>query len=82
MSAFDRWTLVHIATGALAGVAGVPWQWALGAAVAYEVIEHPWQSTEAGQRFWGVPGPEIAANKATDVAAFMAAFLAVRAARP
>lgn len=75
----DAWTAVHVATGAWAAGAGVPWQWALGGAVAYEVIEHVWQKTEHGKRFWRVDGPEPWANKAADVAVFMAGFSTIRA---
>lgn len=68
----DEWTLVHAFAGALAGMFGVRTSVALGAAVAYEVVEQAIERTPEGQRVFGSSGPESLANAATDVVVFAA----------
>jgi len=74
----DRWTLVHAATGAAMGAAGVPAAWALAAAVAYELAEQIAERQPAVQRFFVTSGPEHAANVAADLAIYMAAWYAAQ----
>jgi F0F1-type ATP synthase membrane subunit c/vacuolar-type H+-ATPase subunit K len=60
---------VHLLVGLAAGAAGVPPALAVGAAVAFEIIEtlheHP-----RGSRLFGTKRPESPLNMASDFAAF------------
>lgn len=75
-AAIDPWTLVHVAAGLAAGLMDLPYAPALGAAVAYEVIEQHAESTGAGRRLFKTSGPESPANVAVDLVVFAAGMYA------
>jgi len=66
----DPWTAVHTAMGLAAGLMGLPFLPMMAAAVAYEVIEHSFEDSEAGQRFFDISGPETIGNVMADLAVF------------
>jgi hypothetical protein len=73
-SAFDRWTIAHVAVGALAGVAGVPALPLFALAAGYEVLEQVVERSPMGRRVFGTLGPESAANVAADLLVLGAAY--------
>lgn len=75
-AAIDPWTLVHVAAGLAAGLMDLPYAPALGAAVAYEVLEQKAESTGVGQAIFNTSGPESPANIAVDLVVFAAGMYA------
>ena len=68
----DPWSLVHFATGLAAGLAAIDRVPALGAAIAYEVVEQDLERREVGQRLFETSGPEAISNAVMDVLLFAA----------
>lgn len=66
----DPWTLVHAAVGLAAGLMGFSPTAAIGGAVAYELLERPFERAEFGKNFFNVSKPEGAGNQVVDVIAF------------
>lgn len=64
----DRWTLAHLASGALAARLGVPLPGFILGSVLYEAVEHKLESP-GGHPFFGSKRPEALANVAVDLAA-------------
>lgn len=66
----DPWTLVHFSAGLAAGLMNLPREPALGAAVAYEVVEQVLERHELGQEVFDTSGPESVENAVLDVVVF------------
>lgn len=71
-AAIDPWSMVHLSTGLAMGLMKVPWRWALGAAVAYEIVEQFVERRQWGKELFETSGPESAPNAIVDSAAFLA----------
>lgn len=71
VDAVDSWTLVHLGTGLISGLIGLPFWAAISVATAYEVVEymHEWPK---GSILFGSKQPESPANVAVDMLAFSA----------
>lgn len=67
----DPWSLVHAGTGLAAGLMGFGPGAALAAAVAYELIEQPFERAGFGRNLFNVSKPETLGNAVADVAVFM-----------
>jgi ABC-type lipoprotein release transport system permease subunit len=72
LALLDPWTLVHFSIGLAAGLVGLSAGVAVGAAVAYELAERPFEHTKLGQNAFNVSQPESTANQVVDVFAFAA----------
>jgi hypothetical protein len=70
----DPWSTVHFGVGMAAGLTGVPWWAALGAAVGYELSEQAFEKSEWGQRLFATSGPEAWPNAVADVVIYMGAW--------
>ena len=66
----DPWTVVHFAAGLAAGLVEMPREWALTAAVAYELAEQYAERQDWGQEFFETSREESVPNAAMDLAAF------------
>ena len=66
----DPWTVVHFATGLAAGLVEMPRDWALAAAVAYELAEQYAERQDWGQDFFETSRAEALPNATMDLAAF------------
>ncbi len=66
---FDRWTLVHIASGVGLGLLGTPWWLAVALLVVYEVFEAVLRRRRSGG---GVFEHESLANILADIAVGLA----------
>jgi hypothetical protein len=77
---FDKWTVVHVASGLVSGAIGVPvWAYiALG--TGYELAEFAAESPR-GSKIFGTKRPESALNVAGDFAAGIAGNLLGQALR-
>lgn len=73
-AAVDPWTVVHTGAGLAAGLLHVNFWAALGAAVAYEVIEQYVERTGRGAQLFRTSGPESAANVVVDLAVFVLSY--------
>ncbi len=67
---FDPWSVVHFAFGLAFGLVGFPFLGAVGIAVAYDVLEHAFEDSEFGQRFFNTSGPESGWNIGGDLMLF------------
>lgn len=68
----DPWSLVHFATGLATGLADIDRAPAIGAAIAYELVEQDLERREFGQELFDTAGPESIANAVADVVLFAA----------
>lgn len=68
---FDPWSVVHFAFGLGFGLTGFPFVGAVGIAVAYDILEHAFEKSEFGQRFFNTSGPESGYNIAGDLVLFV-----------
>lgn len=68
--ALDPWTVVHFSMGLAAGLMKLPFAPVMTAAVAYELIEHAFEDSEYGKKFFDISGPETTANAAVDLGVF------------
>lgn len=66
----DPWTLVHFSAGLAMGLMEAPFWPSMIAATAYEFVEHEFEDSEFGQRFFNISGPEIMSNAVVDVIIF------------
>ena len=71
----DPWTVVHFAAGLAAGLVEMPREWALTAAVAYELAEQYAERQNWGQELFETSREESVPNAAMDLAAFAAGHL-------
>lgn len=71
LAAVDPWTAVHVAAGLAAGLMEIPLRWALGAAVAYEVVEQVVERSPEGQEFFETSAPERVPNALVDLVALV-----------
>ncbi|MEK9502712.1 hypothetical protein [Gaopeijia maritima] len=69
-AAIDPWTAVHFSAGLAAGLIEMHRETALGAALAYEVVEQVFERSDAGREFFKTSGPEEPANVVVDIAVF------------
>jgi hypothetical protein len=69
-AAFDPWSLVHMASGLALGLMGFSLKQSMVAAVAYDVVEYAFESSEAGQNLFNTSGPESVANVGCDLGLF------------
>lgn len=69
VSPLDAWSLAHVGAGLGLGLIGVSRRWAVGAALAYEVIEYAHEYPK-GSELFGTKRPESIVNAVTDVAVF------------
>lgn len=69
-AAIDPWTAVHFSMGLAAGLVEMHRETAMGAAIAYEVVEQFFERSDAGQEFFQASGPEAPANVVVDIAVF------------
>lgn len=69
-AAIDPWTAVHVGFGLGAGLMDIPFWWAMGGAVAYEIFEQWLERTEFGQNAFKTSGPETPMNAVVDVIVF------------
>lgn len=69
-AAIDPWTAVHFAAGLAAGLIELQRETAMGAAIAYEVVEQVFERSDAGRDFFKTSGPEEPANVVVDIAVF------------
>ena len=77
---FDKWTAVHVATGAASGALGMP-VWAyIVLGVGYELAEFAAESPR-GSKIFGTKRPETAINVAGDFVAGIAGNLLGQALR-
>ena len=76
---FDRFSIVHAAVGALAELSRIPAPVAIGAQVAFEVVENDVKRRVS--HIWPDPRPDGIENQVGDVASFTAGFYAARAMR-
>jgi len=67
---FDPWSIVHFAFGLAFGLVGLPFVGAMGVAIAYDVLEHAFEKSEFGQRFFNTSGPESGWNIGGDLLLF------------
>ena len=68
---FDRFTLVHAATGAVLGRLGAPWWVALGVSVVWELAEPTLKRTRPYRDWFPVPSQDSLANTVGDTAGLM-----------
>ncbi len=68
----DPWTVVHFGAGLALGLVNAPFKAALGAAIAYELVERYLERSEEGREFFDTAGPEIVPNSILDLAVFTA----------
>jgi len=71
----DPWSVVHFATGLAAGLTEVDRTKAIGAAIAYEVLEQDLERRKLGQELFETSGPETVPNAIADVVLFAAGHL-------
>jgi hypothetical protein len=69
-AALDPWSLVHLACGLAFGLMGYGFKPSMTAAVAFDVVEYGFESTELGRETFGTSGPESMANVAADLGLF------------
>jgi hypothetical protein len=68
----DPWTVVHFGAGLALGLVNAPLKAALGAAIAYELLEQYLERSEEGKEFFDTAGPEVVPNVILDLAVFAA----------
>lgn len=68
----DPWTVVHFGAGLALGLVNAPLKAALGAAIAYEVLEQYLERSDEGKEFFDTAGPEVIPNALLDLVAFAA----------
>ena len=68
----DPWTLVHFASGLAAGLMGTRREWAIAAAVAYELAEQYAERQRWGQELFETSRHESVPNAVADVVVFAA----------
>lgn len=71
-AATDPWTVVHFGAGLALGLVNAPLKAALGAAIAYELVEQYLERSEEGKEFFDTAGPEVIPNAILDLAVFAA----------
>lgn len=69
-AAIDPWTAVHFSMGLAAGLVKLPFVPVMVGAVAYDMVEHAFEDSHFGQKFFDVSGPETPANVAVDLGVF------------
>ena len=79
LALIDPWTLVHLGTGLAVGLMGFSVGAAFTGAVAYELLEGPFERAEFGKSLFNVSKPETLGNQAVDVVVFTLAAAAGRA---
>jgi hypothetical protein len=70
----DPWSIVHFATGLAAGLSEIDRRVAIGAAIAYELVEQDLERREIGKELFETSGPEKAGNAIADVVLFAAGY--------
>lgn len=75
--AFDRFTVGHAAVGVIMGLARAPWWAAIGVAIGWELIENPLK--DRFPRVFPHATHDRFVNAATDAAAMVAGWAAIRA---
>lgn len=69
-AAIDPWTAIHLTSGMAFGLTDIPFRWAIGLSVAYEVVEQYAERRGWGKSFFRTAGPESLPNAVVDIVVF------------
>ena len=72
VAAVDPWTAIHLTSGMAFGLMDVPFRWAIGASLSYELAEQYVERQEWGKELFEVGNPETLPNALVDIIAFVA----------